>query len=213
MKLQTFLLNYAALFLLMGLTADALIANWNFNPIWDIFYARIGYQNQSLIFYNSHAASILSVCAAGFWLWLKHKDPLPVAVFAAFGTASIHEIALDAADLGFFHIPSGISWSYGSVMAAILVIGWSLNTSYHKKVWLSITVMMTLWFLILGSLNYTGLYHIGSTISATKDFAPSNDFYNPQTNFFEVVSWLAPVSLWFLPREIFTRKSRSSSPL
>ena len=188
-----------SLFLLLFLTVDALDANWSFNPIWDILYARI----QLNLFYNTHAISILAVCAAGWYLAFYKKDSLPVAVFAAFGTASIHELSLDAVDLAVFHIPSGISIGYGFTLFLFLGIGAFLFTGrYHKNVWAIQVVGMFAWFLIL-----TALPH-GSTIDPNVPFGASKDFYTWWVNAEEVFSWVIPLSLWFLPRRWFLWKSQ-----
>ena len=172
-----------------------MVADWRpFDPIWNLLYAHI----QLNLFYNSHASSVLAVCASAFWLIYK-KDGIPVAVFAAFGTASIHELTLDAVDILVFGIPNGISQVYAVYLIGFLVVGFFVSKRYHKEVWLWTAGMMLLWFLVLTQLpHYT-------TIDPDAPFVPSKDFYNPIANLEEVSSWLAPVSLWFLPRRWFSR--------
>lgn len=192
MKARDFLLNYAALFFLLVLTADALVANWTLDPLFDILYTRI----QMNLFYNAHPISVLAVCAAAFWMVWK-KDGLPVAVFAAFGTASTHEIALDISDLGVYHISSGLSWTYLLYLLAFLGLGLVLGKQYHRRV-LGVTfIIMLAWFFIL-----TALPHY-STIDPEVPFGASPYFYSPLANVEEVVSWLVPASLWFMPRRMF----------
>ena len=197
MEGRRFLANYISLFLLLALTADALVADWRLDPIWNVLYARI----QLNLFYNAHASSILAVCASAFWLIYK-KDGIPVAVFAAFGTASIHELTLDFVDLTVFRISSGISWAYAVYLFAFLGIGFFISKPYHKRVWLSTFALMFVWFLIL-----TALPH-GSTIDPDVPFGASKDFYNPLVNVEEVASWLVPTGLWFLPRRWFWKSQQ-----
>lgn len=196
MRLREYALNYIALFFLLALTADALIANWTLNPLWDLLYARI----QMNLFYNAHASSILAICAAAFWM-IHKKDGIPVAVFSAFGTASIHEISLDIADLGVFHISSGLSLSYLVYLSAFLIMGLAIGKRYHRNILTMTFPLMMIWFLIL-----TALPH-GSTIDPDVPFGPSTDFNSPLANTEEVLSWIVPASLWFLPR-----KSQPSFP-
>lgn len=197
-----FLLNYASLFGLLFLTVDALDASWWEGPI----LAKI----QLNLFYNNHALSILGLCAAAFYMWLKRKDPLPVAVFAAFGTASIHEWLLDINDVIYFGVGSGISAGYAIVLLGLLGVGFFLSKPYHRKVWLVQGAMLMSVFLVVGYLNNFTPYVIGSTIDPGVPFGASQYFNNPVTNGVEVGTWLLPASLWFLPRAWFNRLASPS---
>lgn len=194
MQIKALLLNYVALFFLLALTADALVADWQLTP-WTILYARIHLN----LFYNAHAASILSVCVAGYYLAFVKKDGLALGVFAAFSTASIHEITLDATDLMVFHQSSGLSPTYLVYLLGFLLAGLKLARPYHRRIMFVTALMMLCWFLVLTSLPHY------STIDPNVPFGPSADFNNVIANFEEVSSWLAPVSLWFLPRRWFIR--------
>lgn len=194
MSIKQFALDYISLFLLLVLTVDALYADWTLNPI----YARI----QLNLFQNSHAISILAVCASAYWMAFIKKDGMAVAVFAAFGTAAIHELALDAVDLSVFQMSSGLSVGYAVYLFAFLGIGFFISRPYHKRVWLVIFLMMMIWFLV------NSMLPVGTTIDPLHPFEPTPDFYNPVTNIAEVASWIAPVSLWFLPRKWFLRQAR-----
>ena len=178
--------------MLLLLTVDALDANWLAGPL----YARI----QLNLFYNTHAVSILAVCLSAYWLILK-KDGIPLAVFAAFGTASIHELMLDFVDLSVFHISSGISIVYGLYLLAFLGVGFLLTKKYHREIWLWTAGLMFVWYVVLTMLPH------GSTIDPNVPFGASPDFYNPLVNIEEVASWIVPAALWFLPRRWFYRPS------
>jgi hypothetical protein len=205
MKVREFVINYIALFILLTMTVDALDSNWNLNPIWDLFYSRI----QLNLFYEAHAFSILPFCIAAFFMWKVKKDEMATAVFAALGTASIHEICLDINDEIYFRVSSGISPGYALVLLSILGIGAFIACKrYHKNVWAATFVMMTAWFAVIGFLGYFHIYSVGSTIDPNVPFGKSIWFNNPVTNVAEVVSWIAPSSLWFLPRKWFQWKSQ-----
>ena len=187
--MKSFVLNYVSLFLLLVLTADALTGTWWEGPL----YSRI----QLPLFYNAHATSILAIVLAGWYLAFYKKDGIAVAIFAVLGTASIHELTLDAVDLAVFHISSGIDLRYGIYLFAFLGVGYFVSKRYHKEIWFWTAGLMTVWFLVL-----TALPH-GSTIDPNVPFGASADFYTWWVNLEEVASWIVPVSLWFLPRRWF----------
>ena len=193
MKIRAFALNYASLFLLLVLTTEALAGSWWEGPL----YARITLN----LFYNAHALSILAI-AAGAWWMVYRKDGFPVAVFAALGTASIHELTLDFTDLAVFQISSGIDTRYAIYLFAFLAIGFFISKQYHKKIWALQFGLLLSWFLILTSLPH------GSTIDPDVPFGASKDFYTWWVNLEEVGSWLAPMALWFLPRRWFWKQPR-----
>jgi len=186
--------------MLLFLTLDALYASWWDGPL----YARI----QLNLFYNSHALSILPLTMAGFYMWLRKHDALSTAAFAALGTASIHELALDANDLLYYHVGSGISTPYAIVLFGLLGVGLLVSKAYHRKVWFWMALMMMAWFLVVGYIDTNTPFVIGSTIDPNVPFGASQYFWNPVTNFAEVISWIAPCLLWFLPRRWFNRASR-----
>jgi hypothetical protein len=201
---KDFALNYAALFMLLVLTADGLYADWSFNPVYDIVFAKV----QLNLFFNAHASSILAIVCAAYYMAFVRKDGLAVAVFAAFGTASMHELGLYVVDEVAFKTTSGANAIYAAYLLVFLVIGWVIIKRYHKRVWAATLALTLAWYFVLAGLTLSG-YGVGSTLSSTVPFAQSALFYNPITNLAEVVSWLAPVSLWFLPRKWF--RSRPSS--
>ena len=198
--MKQFILNYVSLFMLVFLTVDALDASWWQGPL----LAKI----QLNLFYNNHALSILAVTGSGFYLWLRKKDPLPTAAFAAFGIASIHELILDVSDVAFFGQQSGISIGYAVALFGVLGVGFFVSKRYHKEVWFAAAGIMFVWFFLTGyiNLNHPFGWYIGGTIDPSVPFGASPDFNNPVANGAEVGSWLLPCSLWLLPRRWFKRE-------
>ena len=189
--------------MLLVMTVDGLYADWSLNPIYDLVFARV----QLNLFLNAHASSILAIVAAAYYMAFLKKDGLPVAVFAAFGTASIHELSLYSVDEIAFRSTSGVNLYYGIYLLGFLSIALMISKKYHRNVLFSTALLMFIWYFALATLTYSG-FVIGSTADANVPFGKSSFFYNPVTNVAEVISWLAPTSLWFLPRRWFGQKSQ-----
>ena len=178
-------------------TINSLIADWRADILWDIVYARV----QTNWFLYAHASSFLFLCFTVYYFWLVKKEWVAVAAFAVFGSAAIHEFTLDIVDIFLFKIDSGLSLAYGVYLAAFLVIGWFIVSPYHKKIWLLTVVVMFMFYFVAGL-----WLHLGSTLNGYGQPDPTF-FYSPVSNAGEVLSWVIPTALWFLPRRWFSRRS------
>jgi hypothetical protein len=194
MRFRNIAANYVALFLLLFLTANALVANWTLDPIWDLLYARV----QSSFFHNTHAISTLSICAVCFVLLAKFKfKGLPMIVVSCVATASIHELTLAVFDIALStELPQGVSLQYAIYLSAFLILAVWKGSHFQRR------ILGTQFFVLVLVYLLDVILKPGSTISGSE---PSPFFYNPLTNAVEVLSWVVPALLWLLPRTTIER--------
>jgi hypothetical protein len=189
MRLREAAINYVALFLLLFLTANALVANWTLNPVWDLLYARV----QSSFFHNTHAVSMLSVCLVAFVLLAKSKlRGMPVIIVCCIATASIHELTLAVFDIALSKsLPQTVSFQYAGYLSLFLFLAIWKGSHFQRR------ILGTQFFALIILYALDIVLKPGSTIVGAQ---PTTLFYNPLTNAVEVFSWLIPALLWLLPQ-------------
>ena len=194
--------NLTFFLLLVSLTVNSLIANWNLDPVHDFFFARV----EGPVFYEVHAASILSLCFVASYLIVKGLvtnfdngiSTIALSVTSVFTTASIHEIGLAITDYFRAGVNSGISLKYAVWLSAFFLIAVALSKPYHRKIWLVQAIGLMMFYQVGFALGIQG------TTSLSNPFAPSSDFNNFTDNAAEVLSWVLPASVWTIPESFLT---------
>ena len=187
------------------LTLNSLIADWTWNPVWDVFFARV----RGPIFYEVHASSILSVCFVGLYQIFRPVAARPFKfgnlydkvftanlykwVLAAFGMASIHEFSILIFDFVQSGTWSGISNSYAIWLMSFLVLGGWLCENYQKRIWFYTLLFLAVYLV----LNYYFI-HVNSTIEG---FQGTEYFLDFKSNAAEVLGWVIPSLFFLLPRK------------
>ena len=195
MEIRKFALNYVSLFLLMTLFVDALLANWTFSPEWDILFARI----QGPIFYMNHASVVVFICGIGLFRIIQSRfTEIHQWALAIFATAAIHELALGGADVvlgGFSFASLTLSPKYAVYLTMFLIAAIMWCKPYQRRilVYMSIGIVTFFFAQLINEYPTT----VGSSIIG---FEPTANFYNPSTNFWEVVNWIVPGAMWLMPK-------------
>jgi hypothetical protein len=179
------------LLMLSALLASAIYANWNLNPVWDVFFARI----TGPVFYGAHATPLLAICLVAVYLSIFKYRSFTIPVIALFGTASIHELSLLGVGYllngllnGIWFAYNNISLSYAVWLVVFLIVGLRILPNRELKTWGLIAILMLSWWSI------TAFLPVVSTLD------PAH-FYNLASNVQEGVSWFLPTAIWLLPRK------------
>jgi hypothetical protein len=179
------------LVMLSTLISSGIHANWTWNIVWDLFYARI----TGPIFIGAHATSLLAICFVAVYLVIFRYRSFTIPTIALFGTASIHDLSLLGVGYLANGLMNGIWFAYNNIglwyavyLVVFLIIGLRLLPKYELKTWGILTVMMIAWYSAA----------VFSYVPSTLDPAY---FYNLASNVSESVSWFLPASIWLVRRE------------
>lgn len=180
---------------------DALIATWNWNPIYDILFARI----RGPLFYENHASVVIFACTiAMIKIFQKGNgfDSVSHWTLAILATGSFHEltIAIEDFTIGGFRLVS-------------------ITTSLNYMVWLLVFLTLGLVFLrkterrrlILLGCFFAIIFVFSIVQLADKSFPqimlaqtivgfnPGPNFMDPIENFAEIWTWDIPLVFWLIP--------------
>lgn len=171
-------------------------APWSLNPVEDLLYVR----SAGFLLPANHISSALAVAGTAFYFMLRDTKNAVKWLFVITSTASIHEYVLDGLSIPTFNAANTLSYTitfrWFFWLGFILVPGVVLANKQQRKTLLMIAVFcavyISAWILIAEYFNINTY-----TILA---YAPGPAFHSFVPNFFEVTSWVVPVSFWWWRR-------------
>lgn len=188
------------LFMLLFLLADALVSNWSLNIESDILFARI----YGPLFYLNHSSVVVAICGIAIGRIILSRGDISRWVLALFATGSVHEMTLAFTDslAGLKNVESVFSWSYVIFLSVFLGLALVFCHRWQKKA-LALAFILCIVMLLPISELMIGL-HLAIGSSSVLGFSPTQYFLDPRTNFWEVINWFIPLSVWLVPKRFFT---------
>jgi hypothetical protein len=172
--------------LLLLLLVDGLIANWTWNPFYDMLIVKV----QGPIFQGVHASSILAMCFVCIYQIAKTWRTIAPARWIAviFATGSIHEFSIQIwNNILSKNLAGDFGITYAIWLSVFLAIGVVIATKRQRKI---LGILAIYLFLLMGA--YVGFFHD----SSTQTFASGPSFV--YDSFIEVFGWVSAALVWML---------------
>lgn len=167
------------------------MANWSWNPINDLLFARV----TGPLLYGNHALVGLFLCFNIIYLTIWRKRNISISLVLLLATVSIHEfILLPFSTLwwGWSASSALLSTTYSFWLIAFLALALHYGTKHDRKLLGQIALICCAYFAVMDFVFFLQNFH---PITLAK-FSYGPDVFNPEANAVELLSWFIPFSWW-----------------
>lgn len=172
------------LFLTLLCLSNALIADWRFDLVWDLLYARVG----GFLFYLVHASSMVFVCSVALVRFGMNgwKDATRIVLTTA-SIAGIHEMLYETINKTLI-VQRPVDFQYVALWSVVVAGGFLIGTNRDVD-----TMLLALLFMAAYILLMYPVLHVPTTL--TDDLSLNQYGYAFVPNFVEVFGWFFPPAL------------------